>query len=49
LVFWTIKGKEYVCLEPWSAPRNALNTQEALSYLEPGESCQTSVEISVSY
>jgi galactose mutarotase-like enzyme len=48
LVFWTIKGKEYVCLEPWSAPRNALNTQETLSYLEPDTSCETSVEISVS-
>ena len=26
LVFWTVKGKDYVCLEPWSAPRNALNS-----------------------
>ncbi|MDY6780973.1 MAG: aldose epimerase [Cyanobacteriota bacterium] len=49
LVFWTIKGKNYVCLEPWSAPRNALNTGENLTHLEPGESCEAVVEMSVSY
>ncbi|MBE9115558.1 aldose epimerase [Lusitaniella coriacea LEGE 07157] len=49
LVFWTLKGKEYVCLEPWSAPRNALNSGENLITLEPGESCETLVELRVSY
>jgi galactose mutarotase-like enzyme len=49
LVFWTVKGKEYFCLEPWSAPRNALNTGESLTYLEPGDTCETVVEIAVSY
>lgn len=49
LVFWTVKGKEYVCLEPWSAPRNALNTGEQLTYLEPGSTHETMVEMSVSY
>ncbi len=45
LVFWTIKGKDYVCLEPWSAPRNALNTQEQLTYIEPGSSYNSVVEM----
>ncbi|AFY77038.1 MAG: aldose epimerase [Hydrococcus sp. C42_A2020_068] len=49
LVFWTVKGKNYVCLEPWSAPRNALNTGEQLNYLEPGSTYQADVEIAVSY
>jgi galactose mutarotase-like enzyme len=49
LVFWTIKGKEYVCLEPWSAPRNSLNTGEQLTYLEPKTSCNALVEMVVSY
>jgi galactose mutarotase-like enzyme len=49
LVFWTLKGKEYFCLEPWSAPRNALNTGENLFSLEPGDTCETVVEIAVSY
>ncbi len=49
LVFWTVKGKEYVCLEPWSAPRNALNTEEQLNYLEPGQTEQVILEMIVSY
>ncbi|MBD2577037.1 aldose epimerase [Oscillatoria sp. FACHB-1406] len=49
LVFWTLKGKNYVCLEPWSAPRNALNTGENLTYLEPGQTCEARVELRVSY
>ncbi len=35
LVFWTVQGKEFYCLEPWSAPRNALNTGIGLTTLEP--------------
>ncbi len=49
LVFWTVQGKEYVCLEPWTAPRNALNTGENLTYLEPGDTCEMVVELSVGY
>ena len=40
IVFWTVKGKDFVCLEPWSAPRNALNTAENLTELQPGASCE---------
>ncbi len=47
LVFWTVKGKNYVCLEPWSAPRNALNTGEQLTNLESGDSYESVVEMSV--
>ncbi|MFM7450793.1 MAG: aldose epimerase, partial [Leptolyngbyaceae cyanobacterium] len=38
LVFWTLKGKDFYCLEPWTAPRNALNTGENLLHLAPGAS-----------
>lgn len=48
LVFWTLKGKDFYCLEPWSAPRNALNTGEDLTHLAPGSSLETSVTLSVS-
>jgi galactose mutarotase-like enzyme len=48
LVFWTLKGKDFYCLEPWSAPRNALNTGEHLLYLQPGESLSTEVSLTVS-
>lgn len=47
LVFWTVQGKGYVCLEPWSAPRNAINTGEYLTTLEPGTSCEASVTLDV--
>jgi galactose mutarotase-like enzyme len=43
LVFWTVKGKDFYCLEPWSAPRNALNTGAHLLRVEPGETLETIV------
>jgi galactose mutarotase-like enzyme len=37
LVFWAVAEKNYYCLEPWSAPRNALNAGTDLLTLAPGE------------
>ncbi len=34
-VIWTIKGKDYICLEPWTAGRNAMNTGINLLHLPP--------------
>ncbi|WP_013325057.1 aldose 1-epimerase [Gloeothece verrucosa] len=45
LVFWTVKGKEYICIEPWSAPRNALNSGEQLNYIEPGKTLEAWVQM----
>lgn len=45
LVFWTLQGKDFYCLEPWSAPRNALNTGEQLIHLPPRASCDTLVRM----
>jgi galactose mutarotase-like enzyme len=44
-VFWTVKGKDYYCLEPWSAPRNALNTGDALTHLAADASLETVVTL----
>ncbi|MFM1843454.1 MAG: hypothetical protein RLZZ490_2197 [Cyanobacteriota bacterium] len=44
LVFWAVQGKDYLCLEPWSAPRNALNTGEKLTWVEPFSSTEAWVE-----
>lgn len=49
LVFWTLKDKDFYCLEPWSAPRNALNTGEDLVMLPPGETLQTWVSMNVTF
>lgn len=49
LVFWTVKGKDFYCLEPWSAPRNALNTGEDLIQLAPNTSLETLVRLGVRF
>ena len=48
LVFWTVKGKDFYCLEPWTGPRNALNTGENLTVLAPKSSCTASVKLTAS-
>lgn len=48
LVFWTLQGKDFICVEPWSAQRNSLNTGEDMINLAPGETKETWVEIVVS-
>lgn len=47
LVFWTQKGKPFYCLEPWSAPRNAMNTGTHLLHVEPGATLQTYLRMTV--
>lgn len=49
VVFWTLKGKDFYCLEPWTAPRNALNVGKPLIRLEPGASCETHVRMTVQF
>jgi galactose mutarotase-like enzyme len=41
LVFWTLKGKSFYCLEPWTAGRNAMNTGDRLLHLAPSQSLET--------
>jgi galactose mutarotase-like enzyme len=49
LVFWTLKGKDFYCLEPWTAGRNSLNTGENLTMLEPGASKTASFKLTVDF
>ncbi|WP_103669148.1 aldose epimerase [Pseudanabaena sp. BC1403] len=49
LVFWTVKGKDFYCLEPWSATRNSLNTKEYLTVLEPNTSCSAVMQITANF
>jgi galactose mutarotase-like enzyme len=46
-VIWTLAGKDFVCLEPWTAPANALNTRDHLRVLAPGASDELFVEIAL--
>lgn len=47
LVFWTIAGKDYVCVEPWTAPRNALNTGDDLLTIAPDGAWQGEFQLTV--
>jgi galactose mutarotase-like enzyme len=49
LVFWTVKGKEFYCIEPWSAPRNSINTGEKLTVIEPGDNYSTSIKLTTNF
>jgi galactose mutarotase-like enzyme len=37
-VVWTLAGRDFVCVEPWTCPGNALNTGDRLIVLAPMES-----------
>jgi galactose mutarotase-like enzyme len=49
LVFWTVKGKDFYCLEPWSAGRNAFNTGENLTVLSPHSQCEAVMTITADF
>jgi galactose mutarotase-like enzyme len=44
-VIWTLAGRDFVCLEPWTCPGNALNTGDRLLVLAPRESRSLALEI----
>lgn len=37
-VIWTLPERDFVCLEPWTCPFDALNTDQGLLHVAPGES-----------
>ena len=44
-VVWTLAGRDFVCVEPWTAPADALNTGESLIELAPGGKRSLHVEL----
>ena len=44
-VVWTLGGRDFVCVEPWTAPADALNTGVGLALLSPGERREMRMEI----
>ncbi len=49
IVFWTVAGKDFYCLEPWTGPRNNLNTGIDLLHVAPGQTLTTSVTFTASF
>jgi galactose mutarotase-like enzyme len=47
-VIWAVPGKDFVCLEPWTAPANALNTGEGLRTIAPGGADELVLEVAFS-
>ena len=45
-VVWSLRGRDFLCLEPWTCPADALNTGEGLIVLQPGETRALRLEIS---
>jgi galactose mutarotase-like enzyme len=46
-VVWTLQGKDFVCVEPWTSPANALNSGEGLLEVAPGATVSLWLEIAV--
>jgi len=49
VVFWTVKGKDFYCLEPWTAPRNSLNTGVDLLHVPPGQTLTSNVTFTANF
>jgi galactose mutarotase-like enzyme len=47
LVFWAVKGKDFYCLEPWTAPRFGMVSGKNMITLAPGESVDTLVTMAI--
>lgn len=46
-VVWTLAGRDFVCLEPWTCPANALNTGQDLLVAEAGAPVELFVEMAL--
>lgn len=44
-VIWTLAGRDFVCVEPWSCPGDALNTGDKLLVARPGSPVDVWTEI----
>ena len=47
LVFWTVKGKDFFCVEPWTAARNSLNTGENLIFVDAGATVDMQISMTI--
>jgi galactose mutarotase-like enzyme len=47
MVMWTMQGRDFVCIEPWMAAPDAMNTKKDLYRLAPGKSLKTWIKMRV--
>lgn len=49
VVVWSVKDKDFVCVEPWMAKNKAFNTKEDLQYIDGGKCLKTNFTISAAF
>lgn len=47
ILLWSLPGEDFICVEPWTAKPDALNSKEELIYIRPGETLRSFMEITV--
>jgi galactose mutarotase-like enzyme len=47
IVVWTLKEKNFICVEPWMASTDALNSKEDIVYIQPGQELTSNVTYEV--
>jgi galactose mutarotase-like enzyme len=47
IVVWSVEGKKFVCVEPWTAKNGALYTKEDLIYIKANQSLKLNLSIKV--
>ncbi|WP_276355443.1 aldose epimerase [Cohnella caldifontis] len=45
VVLWSVEGKPFVCVEPWTALNEALNDKKGLLQVQPGETFRAELRI----
>lgn len=49
VVLWALEDKDFVCIEPWMAPVNAMNLQKDVQYLQAGQAHTSTFKISTEF
>ncbi len=47
VLLWSLPNEDFICVEPWTAKPDALNTEEGLIRIRPGESICSYMKLSV--
>lgn len=45
IVLWAVEGKDFICVEPWMALGDAMNTKKDLSYIKPKDKLELYLNI----
>lgn len=49
VVIWALQNKDFVCIEPWMAPVNAMNLHKDVQYLQAGQTHTSTFKITTEF